>query len=266
MGESIGGSTQPYKYNGKELDRTNGLDWCDYGARWYDATRTGWTSVDPHCEKYYDTSPYVYCEDNPVKYIDPNGKEKLEFLSPMNPPTNRNLLLDYKYFNDDPNIINIWAHGNPDGMYKFDNKITTVKNFEKDFLSSSKLWNQHQENGNDVIIVLHSCHTGDETTGESFARQLSKELKGATIIAPTENVNVSTTITKYIGTETDSKGNNYRIGYGHIVKTYVGDDNGPKGSWSEYKDGEIRGSYNSESKPGAIDGISFMDRVYNFLK
>ena len=75
MGESTGGSTQPYKYNGKELDRANGLDWCDYGARWYDATRIGWTSADSHCEKYYDISPYVYCEDNPVNAIDSDGRD-----------------------------------------------------------------------------------------------------------------------------------------------------------------------------------------------
>ena len=75
MGESTGGSTQPYKYNGKELDRANGLDWYDYGARWYDATRTGWTSVDSHCEKYYDVSPYVYCGENPVNRIDPDGRD-----------------------------------------------------------------------------------------------------------------------------------------------------------------------------------------------
>ena len=31
------GSVQDYKYNGKELDRKNGLDWHDYGARMYDA-------------------------------------------------------------------------------------------------------------------------------------------------------------------------------------------------------------------------------------
>ena len=74
MGESIGGSTQPYKYNGKELDRANGLDWCDYGARWYDATRIGWTSVDPLCEKYYDISPYVYCHDNPIRLVDLDGE------------------------------------------------------------------------------------------------------------------------------------------------------------------------------------------------
>ena len=40
MGESTGGGAQPYKYNGKELDRMHGLDWYDYGARHYDAVLT----------------------------------------------------------------------------------------------------------------------------------------------------------------------------------------------------------------------------------
>ena len=31
------GNTQPYKYNGKELDTKKGLNWYDYGARHYDA-------------------------------------------------------------------------------------------------------------------------------------------------------------------------------------------------------------------------------------
>ena len=30
-------------------------------------------SIDPLCEKYYWISPYVYCANNPIKYIDPTG-------------------------------------------------------------------------------------------------------------------------------------------------------------------------------------------------
>ena len=40
-------SVQPYKYNGKELDRKGGLDWYDYGARHYDAALGRWHAVDP---------------------------------------------------------------------------------------------------------------------------------------------------------------------------------------------------------------------------
>ncbi len=68
-----GDDLQPYKYNGKELDRTHGLDWYDYGARNYDAFLPIFTSLDPLCEKYYHISPYAYCGNNPIKFIDPTG-------------------------------------------------------------------------------------------------------------------------------------------------------------------------------------------------
>ncbi len=69
-----GDDLQPYKYNGKELDRTHGLDWYDYGARNYYAFLPMFTSLDPLCEKYYHISPYVYCANNPMRFIDPDGR------------------------------------------------------------------------------------------------------------------------------------------------------------------------------------------------
>ncbi|SKB90493.1 RHS repeat-associated core domain-containing protein [Macellibacteroides fermentans] len=33
------------------------------------------TTLDPLAEKYYSVSPYVYCANNPVKFIDPDGRE-----------------------------------------------------------------------------------------------------------------------------------------------------------------------------------------------
>ena len=69
------GSVQPYKYNGKELDTKKGLNWYDYGARQYDAALGRFTTVDPSSEKYYPTSPYVYCGGNPINRIDPTGAD-----------------------------------------------------------------------------------------------------------------------------------------------------------------------------------------------
>ncbi|TCO96384.1 RHS repeat-associated protein [Bacteroides heparinolyticus] len=73
------GNVQPYKYNGKELDARKGLNLYDYGARHYDASLGRFTTVDRLAEKYYGMSLYGYCNDNPVRFIDPTG----EYISPI---------------------------------------------------------------------------------------------------------------------------------------------------------------------------------------
>jgi len=66
---------QPYKYNGKELDRVHGLDWYDYGARRYDPAYCMFTQMDPLAEQYPHLNPYAYCAGNPVNYIDLDGRD-----------------------------------------------------------------------------------------------------------------------------------------------------------------------------------------------
>ena len=73
FGESTGNTGQRYKYNGKEFDRTHGLDWYDYGARHMSPDVGRFTTIDPMAEKYYNISPYAYCANNPVNYIDLRG-------------------------------------------------------------------------------------------------------------------------------------------------------------------------------------------------
>ena len=62
-----------YQYNGKELQTDFGLDWNDYGARFYDFGRNQWTTIDPLTEKMQRHSPYSYAFDNPVRFIDIDG-------------------------------------------------------------------------------------------------------------------------------------------------------------------------------------------------
>lgn len=65
--------SQPYLFNGKELDRETGLYY--YGARYYEPISSMWMSVDPLANKYPGWSPYCYTMLNPVRLVDPDGKE-----------------------------------------------------------------------------------------------------------------------------------------------------------------------------------------------
>ena len=67
------GNFQPYKYNGKELDTENGLNWYDYGARMYDPALGRFTTMDRFADKYSSMSPYQYGANNPAVNIDING-------------------------------------------------------------------------------------------------------------------------------------------------------------------------------------------------
>ena len=82
----------PYLFNAKEFDEETGLYY--YGARYYEPRLSLWISVDPisnydpsNSENYldgehnngvynsYNLYPYGYCYQNPIKLLDPNGKQ-----------------------------------------------------------------------------------------------------------------------------------------------------------------------------------------------
>ena len=62
-----------YKFTGKERDAETGYDY--FGARFYSSQLLHWISVDPLADKYPWITPYAYCEWNPVKFIDPDGRD-----------------------------------------------------------------------------------------------------------------------------------------------------------------------------------------------
>ena len=123
LGDSSGGDVQKYKYNGKELDRFLNWDMLDYGARWMDGKLQQWPTVDPLAEKDPGISPYVYCKNDPVNYIDPTG-------------------MDYWYTNDPEQIRRFMESRNMGG----DNDYTSWTHVSDDDFMANLSYNDETRN------------------------------------------------------------------------------------------------------------------------
>jgi RHS repeat-associated protein len=66
-----------YTFSGKEKDEESPYSY--FGARYYDADLSIWTSVDPKSALHPMTNNYMYCLGNPLRFIDPNGEDEYEF-------------------------------------------------------------------------------------------------------------------------------------------------------------------------------------------
>ena len=68
------GYSERFTFTGKEKDEETGYGY--FGARYMDhELMTMWLSVDPMSDKYPNISPYNYCMWNPVKLVDPDGRD-----------------------------------------------------------------------------------------------------------------------------------------------------------------------------------------------
>jgi len=65
-----------HTFSAKERDPETGLSY--FGSRYYSSDLSIWLSVDPQSDKYASLSPYVYCADNPVRLVDPDGEDWVE--------------------------------------------------------------------------------------------------------------------------------------------------------------------------------------------
>jgi RHS repeat-associated protein len=76
---TTGGVGDRYMFTEKERDSETNLDY--FGARYYSSSILRWLVPDPLTEKYPGWSPYNYTLGNPLRYIDPDGKDVWEIDS-----------------------------------------------------------------------------------------------------------------------------------------------------------------------------------------
>ncbi len=189
------------KFSGKELDDITGS--YDHGARNRNPITAVWYGIDELFEKYPENGPYNYCGGNPVRYFDPDGKEKHILYGEKD-------VIRIKQSNnylDNVKFINIYTHGSIIGIKNFkENKVYTNPDEFRDYLErNSLLWQSRRrseiENSiNDqvevdaeiIVIQFYSCDAG--SGDNSFAQRISaaKGFENVLIIAADENVNMRT--------------------------------------------------------------------------
>ncbi len=77
LNQQVAGYNERYKFTDKERDAESGYDY--FGARYYASPLYNWTSVDPLSDKSPQISPYAYCNWNPIKLVDPDGRSFSDF-------------------------------------------------------------------------------------------------------------------------------------------------------------------------------------------
>ena len=214
-----------FTFTGKEKDEETGYYY--FGARNYLPAFSVWGAVDPLADKYIYNSPYVYCEGNPIKYIDPDGKEKINEVY----KTDAIQYQGAENFIDNSNTsITFISHGSPQAINAASNPNMSAKEFVDYLEANSSVW-QNTEDKSTLTIVLLACYTGQ---GEnSIAQQISKLLPDVTIIAPTEEVKAF------------SVGDNLKtttIWGVYVEETQWEDRNNPEcgGQWGVFKNGELK--------------------------
>ena len=195
------GYDERYKFTGKERDWETGYDY--FGARFYDYRKGFWNSVDPLADKYPGNTPYLYCGGNPIKYVDPDGRESV--VSPeIQKDSKYKLILQYAQYLDKINkeAIHFFGHGDlkrnrialdvSNNIY-----INTPEELNQYLLANSETWVEYTATGNFTILVLESCNMG--AGDDSFAQQMSAQYPNVLVVAANNNIEVINSQTAKVG-------------------------------------------------------------------
>ena len=165
----------PQSFTGKERDSETGFSY--FGARYYDSdVLTGWLSEDPLADKYPSLSPYNYCAWNPVKLVDPDGRECGDYYDKFG-----------KYIGSDGNKDNKVYVADPNGDVRFMpyllkesrfREIGTIDNIEMIYIGNIL---QNSEKASGILYIIQNV--GDE----SFVRDSYEAISGSRSLYPLQN-------------------------------------------------------------------------------
>ena len=157
------GYDERYKFTGKERDTETGYDY--FGARYYSSSLPQWLSVDPLTDKYPSISPYAYCNWNPIKYVDPNGRDWYELEGEIK-------WTDYKSQQD-------MNHANIEGTYLGEAAVLFDGYYDEKLGKGNNLWGEGAKLA--TATVYGPGGENDITTYDAFTMSSNFNEYGAII-------------------------------------------------------------------------------------
>jgi RHS repeat-associated protein len=272
-----GGTSHPYRFTGKELDKVNNLNMYDFGARWYDVAGVPmWTSVDPLAEEYYNVSPYAYCAGNPVLFVDPDGENPIydthgNFLGCTSEGYTGQIyvykgseILDWgnqtiKDLLEKDDVGNFMTFEAVESSYLGDAKAKLVSNVMTDIVKHAE--NKHifeysfststlYEGGIGFNLRSDSHFSTEKRKGEDKVRIVAHENIGRDYEATVENLFASLLVHEWYSHGIKGYGdakNNHRLAYSNVMrdktfypKTTIKYKNFVRNMYNYYRDKEIK--------------------------
>jgi RHS repeat-associated protein len=247
----------PYKFNAKELDSETGLYY--YGARYYNPRLSIWYGVDPlavynpvmETQFYGDgqhnggvfylgnLNPYIYTYQNPIMYIDPNGKQSKSWVINWVPNQSGSFGI-YRLAKSDAtrrgeNHWNIYAHGIKGGGFQVlyengsGNDMYSARQMIKAMSSVSKTFKEKLKAGEEISIKFFVCNEKTSKKDEGLIKTITE----MTSLYPNITAEVST------GLVVVSYDENSAELSGVWDKYAVPDSEGRKGGYLTIKNGQV---------------------------
>jgi len=181
-----------YTFSAKEKDTETGYSY--FGSRYYSSDLSIWLSVDPMSDKYPTMSPYVYCANNPIKLVDPNGEE----INPIFSTSGELLGTDSKGWKGKAIVMD--KKDFKKGMKHEDalKKGTELDKYGKGIKISDKDWKTVEEKGGERMSPYVENHSGEtiyfkpETTYGEYNNEGAYPLEaGKDLYMPVDGIKTS---------------------------------------------------------------------------
>lgn len=171
----------------------------DYSARYYESAVGRFTSVDPLAEKCYNISPYTYVANNPLKYVNPTGKELEDPIVWFLPSEKNAKSMPPKHieYKRGDNRFYVFGHGTPTSIYNKGTRLGNPKSINEALSKESPAWKKAMEKGEPVTLYLYTCNSATEGdfvsgsgenvhirkgTNNPIAKQISKEYPNVIVV------------------------------------------------------------------------------------